>query len=369
VTYALIHEYADLAREIGLHPVLFKSRKVDKSLNEFIKSALALPHQDPRSKALMESLRQHFFADATEIFEQVYGFYKDDPPDLILYDRYSTEGRILSSRFDCPSVQISAHFAYYKNYAFRENGVCINPESVLEGAKEMDSFLASHGVKTKDNYWRTEDLNIHFIPKAFQYNSEYFDDRFCFVGALLNRPFRRSWENKSNGKPIILICGISGLRGMKLDDDAYYRKFIDGLSSSNYHCILSIQDRRIVDSIGDLPHGWEINTTASHLEILPHTSIFVGHAGMSSTLEAIYYGVPALLVPHSSLCREIAYRVAELGLGIQLSMDRLSTDSIQAAAADLLQNERILLRVREMQKVFRASGGAALGANRIEALL
>ena len=366
VTYGTNEHYARVISEVGAEPVIFKNRPISEDIKEEIRLGLAAPVDDPRFKTMMKSMRSHSFADTTELLSQVDAFYKENVPDAILYDRYHILGRILAKRLDVRAIQISATFAYYNGVAFRRNGVCEDPDIIVEWSKELDSFLSTYGITSPGSYWHVENLNIHLIPREFQHHGDWFDERFCFMGAHLNRPFRPMWTDRSNGRPVILISGISTFSDTKIDYSWYFNMFVEALSGLPYHCVLSIGEDEFAR---DLPSNFELNRHASHLEILPYTALSICHGGMSTTLEAIYNGVPALMIPLSEWCDEVAYRAEELGLGVRLSTDTLSLETIRNTVSDMLQDTSLQNRVNEMRDVFKRSGGAELAAKRIEAYL
>jgi len=312
---------------------------------------------------MMKSWRLHSFSSATDLLAQVSQFYERNVPDLILYDRYHLPGRILANRLRVPVAQISPHFAYYNGMAFRGNGVCQNPPAMVEASDQVDSFLSTHGITTGGSCWHVESLNIHFIPREFQYHSDWFDEHFCFSGALLNRPFLPVWTDGSNGRPVILISGPSLWNDTKLEFGGYFGLLVEALSGLPCYCILSIGDDAFS---GALPSNFELNRRASHLEILPHTALLICHGGMGSTLEAIYNGVPVLMIPMTEFCEEVAYRAEELGLGVRLPRDVSSIADIRNTVSNMLQDASIRHRVKCTQEVFRRSGGEEFAADRVE---
>jgi MGT family glycosyltransferase len=363
VTYPTNDHFAQTIQDSGAEPILIGTQRMPVELLEESRKVMALQGTDPRVKATDRKWASYAFSDAEAFLQRVEPFYQTDVPDLILYDRYHIPGRIFSRRHDIPAAQMTTHFAFYNNLAGRKNGVCGNSDEVIAWAQELDSFLSSHGITAANNYWHVENLNIHFIPKEFQHNIEYFDDRFCFAGALLNRHYQPLWKTSSNGKPVILISGMTLPNDDAMDYTDYFGTLVDALSGEPYHCILSLGDG---DFSQPVPDNFEINRRASHLDILPHAALFIGHGGATSTLEAIYNGVPALLIPRSELCDEIAYRVEELGIGTRLSMESLSVATIRSIVSSMLENRSLRTRVAAMRDVFSRSGGAELAADRIE---
>jgi len=369
VTYVTGDHYARQIAEVGAVPVLFSYSPPDKGLAEEIRNALSSTCGDAGYWKMARSFQVYEFACAEKMLDQVHTFYKKNAPDVILYDPFMIGARILARRLDCAVIRISPHFAQYERFVLRQHGVFRNPEGVLECRRDLDSFLLNHGITTTDNFWHVEKLNIQFIPREFQYCNDYFDERFCFVGALLDRPFKQVWKINGKGRPIVLISDLSGLRDAYINADSYYKLFIESLSDSACHCILSIGDSIDPHSLGTLPENFEINQRASHLEILPHAALSVCHGGMLSTLEALYNGVPVLAIPLTPGTEDVAYRTAELGLGIQLSRSALTTDKVRETVEGMLFDTGLQTRVKETQEVFRRSGGVKMAADRIEASL
>lgn len=300
---------------------------------------------------------------SAQLLATAESFYEANPPDLILYDRWVFAARILARRNNIPAVQICGDFALYQNFIDRDYGVFRNPKSMTKASSKVDSFFAAHGIAEKDNLWQVEALNVYFIPREFQFRAETFDDRTCFVGSCLDRPIRPQWENRSNGRPIILISNMSTDRNVR-----YFQEFINALSGSEFHVILSPSVAAIADYLSTrLPENFEINHHASHLEILPHATLAITQGGMGNTLEPIYYGVPVVVVPMIfSTNYQIAYRVDELGLGVVLPGSSLDITRIRQSIGQVLNRAEYIDNVRRMQKCFSRHGGAREAADQIE---
>jgi len=299
------------------------------------------------------------------VLSELSDFYDMNRPDLVVYDQFCFAARILAHRLALPAVQIYSGCAHYKRFYIRENGVCLTPSSLLDVGSEIDSFLSHYGVKGGDSLWHTEKLNIHFIPKEFQHHADYFDERFCFVGACLNRDFIPTWKDNSGGSPIILVSNTT-----LMEDAQYFKSIIDAFSGSEFHVILSICGYNITDeSLGTLPRNFEINRHASHLEILPHAALAICQGGTGNTLEPVYYGIPVVAVPYTPFHEEIAYRIGELGLGVCLPGNELSVRSLRHSVSQVVGNPAIIEAIARMRRAFSSAGGAKRAVDRIEEFL
>ncbi len=235
----------------------------------------------------------------------------------------------------------------------------------MEFAKLLDSVLWAYGFEETNNFWHSEDLNLCAFPRAFQFDADSLDSRrFYFAGPFLDRPFSPMWKNCSGGRRIVLVSAITGSV-----DASYFNKIIDSLSGSEYHVILSVGENFPISELQTLPTNFEINSSASHLEILPRTDLHIYSGGASGTLEGFYFGVPLIAVPSAAYNYAIANRLAELGLVLRLPRRALTNEMIRENVETALHDDALLGRVKKMQDVVRSSGGSVMAVDRIEEFL
>ncbi|MDY6947830.1 MAG: glycosyltransferase, partial [Pseudomonadota bacterium] len=328
--------YSPQVRASGAEVIPFTDIPVDPALRKE-NAQRSSSHADDGGRFTTTQLEwQHFVCSNDAFLTQVEPCYALNVPDLILYSRYCLPARLIAHRLRRPAVQLSPHFAYSGRSRFWDRGVHTNPPELVEYAHKVDSFLAGHGLPGTDHLWHIEALNVHLLPRPFQYRDELFDDRFVFASSPLHRSFQPLWHAPRNGKPVVLISGYSGLPETWVLDTRYFHTIIAALAEIDCHCVLSISDQVPTAALGALPDNFEITRTASHLEILPRAALLICHAGMGSTLEAIYHGVPVLAVPASPYTEEVGYRAAQLGVGKLLPRDSLSVDSVRSSVQQML---------------------------------
>ncbi|MDQ1624321.1 MAG: hypothetical protein QOH19_2739 [Actinomycetota bacterium] len=61
--------------------------------------------------------------------------------------------------------------------------------------------------------------------------------------------------------------------------------------------------------------------------VLRHADVFLSHAGMNSTMEALCFGVPLVTFPLRPEQEATARRVEELGLGRRLAAEGIRTET------------------------------------------
>ena len=361
--------YAGRVHATGAEAVVFTEFPVDRALRAENEARTELLTNDPSRLETSELEWAHLSKSTADFLAQIMGFYEQDPPDVVLYNRYCISGRIMAHRQHATAIQFSPHFAYPGRSRFWHNGACENPDGMISYGAKLDSLLAEHDIRTGDNLWHLEKLNLHLIPPEFQYRAETFDERFLFSGSLAQRPFESTWRPRCTGNPLVLISGYSGLPETKSSDTAYFKLFMEALADAPCHCVLSVGDGVPTASLGRLPTNFEVNQRTSHLEILSHANLFACHGGMGSSLEALYSGVPVLAVPNSPYTEEVAHRLEELRVGAMLLRGNLCVDSVRETVLEMLEDRRLRARVGELQQVFSRSGGAAAVVQRIEQVI
>ena len=75
------------------------------------------------------------------------------------------------------------------------------------------------------------------------------------------------------------------------------------------------------------------------MEVLEHTSLFITHAGMNSTNEAILSGVPMIAMPQSADQPVVAQQIENLNLGIQLNSEAVTPTDIKEAVKTMLDKQ------------------------------
>jgi MGT family glycosyltransferase len=106
---------------------------------------------------------------------------------------------------------------------------------------------------------------------------------------------------------------------------------------------------------------------APHAEIIPSASLVITHAGFGTTMAALGRGVPLLCTPMGRDQFFNAERVQTLGAGRML-MPGTDSDTIAAAAMDLLADGRCRGGAQRMAVAISGYGGAAQAATALEAL-
>ena len=87
---------------------------------------------------------------------------------------------------------------------------------------------------------------------------------------------------------------------------------------------------------------------------------------MNSVMEAIYYGVPMVVVPQQPEQAMTAARVAELGLGVALEPEQTTAGALREAVTTISDDAGYRNRLAHAQQAARDAGGYLRAADAIQ---
>jgi UDP:flavonoid glycosyltransferase YjiC (YdhE family) len=90
---------------------------------------------------------------------------------------------------------------------------------------------------------------------------------------------------------------------------------------------------------------------------------------MGSVVEALHFGVPMVIVPHTPENTITGRRLAELGLGRLLPEEGLTADALKAAVEEVAESRAMRENATRMQEEVLRSGGAARAVAVLEEFL
>lgn len=102
------------------------------------------------------------------------------------------------------------------------------------------------------------------------------------------------------------------------------------------------------------------------LAAIQHATVFLSHAGMNSTMESLYYGVPLVTVAQIDEQAANAARVEELGAGRQLARADLTPQLLRETVETVAADDGIRATAVECSTAMQRGDGAAVGADALE---
>ncbi|MBW5487105.1 macrolide family glycosyltransferase, partial [Streptomyces bambusae] len=293
----------------------------------------------------------------------------EDRPDLVVYDNTSPfAGRALARRWGARAVQFFPSIASCRSYALMDAMLARTGRSADHDAHAaafdalLREFLAGaglDGVSAEEFMDFEEELNLAFLPRAFQPAADGFGDHYRFVGPSLGgREAEGTWTPADPGRPVVYVS----LGTVFNRATGFYRTCVDALADSGAHLVLSIGHQADPAALGPLPPHCEVHSSVPQLSVLERAAAFVTHGGMGSTMEALHHGTPMVVVPQMVEQELIADRVAELGLGLRLDPADATAERLAAAVRTVTTDPGVAAAAARARRLTREAGGAGPAA-------
>ncbi|XP_072171085.1 UDP-glucuronosyltransferase 2C1-like [Diadema setosum] len=85
----------------------------------------------------------------------------------------------------------------------------------------------------------------------------------------------------------------------------------------------------------------------------PQTRLFMYQGGNNGLYEALYHGVPIVVLPVFSDQLSVAARVTEKGMGVSLSIHSITAESLEAAITTVTQNSTYMKTAKRLSAIYR----------------
>ncbi|MBP2622397.1 glycosyl transferase [Streptococcus oricebi] len=283
--------------------------------------------------------------------------------DCLVYEMLFTAGKALADQLGIPSFRLFSTFA-------------LN-EQVLSDCGRTGGFyltlifrfpilqrLLSRPLARRFG-WRYTDMVREMIDNAPEFNFVYtvkdfqiYPDQFpaehyYFVGPSIGPRQENNLDFSNFPDPIVYIS----LGTLLNDSPDFFKKCIQAFGNQKLSVIMSIGDKIDARKLGDIPDNIFLAPFLPQLQILERASLFITHGGMNSVNEALYYGVPMLVVPMGNDQPRVAQQVVDVHVGKCLNKCSLTAQQLQESAEELLKNKSYRKRAQAFQNKCRAAGG------------
>ncbi|MFI8993603.1 macrolide family glycosyltransferase [Streptomyces sp. NPDC053542] len=312
-----------------------------------------------------------FFDDAVQMLPQLHELYDDDPADLYLYDIGGYAGRALAESQGRPTLQLSPTYVGWSGTGEDDIDAQIRalPGADAYFAKFAD-WLAGNGATTLEpgEFSGRPARAVAMIPRAMQPHADAVDtNAVTFVGPCLgDRSDQGTWTRPAGAERVLLVSlGSSYTR-----QPEFYRQCLAAFGElPGWHVVLQIGKDTDRQELGAVPKNVEVHSWVPQLAILEQADAFVTHAGMGSSSEGLYAGVPMIAVPQAVDQFGNADQLVSLGVARRIDTADATAEALRGALLALTSAPEVARRSAALRDEVRAEGGTARAADVAESLL
>jgi UDP:flavonoid glycosyltransferase YjiC (YdhE family) len=178
---------------------------------------------------------------------------------------------------------------------------------------------------------------LHATDQVFDFDNAALPANHRYVGPLIWEPDGSSPRYLGEpGDPWVLVTLSTQLE----DDVPLARAALEGLASLPVRVLVTTGGSHPIESLDPLPRNARAEEYVSHAAVLNRSCLVVSHAGHGSVMKAMWHGVPMVLVPWGRDQPGVAARAQRLGVAGVLVRDELRSDTLEAAARQVMDDPR-----------------------------
>ncbi len=358
VTCTVTEHFVEAVRSVGAEPLVH-----DSAFGEFYRS--------PYTADALQGEGLRCLDDALRVVAAAEEHFGADLPDLVLHDFMAWGGRFYGSKHGIEQARLFPSYGINESFSIqaRFSLASFEDELVVEMVGRLAALLPDYGLDPDPMAFFQDipELGIIFMPRAFHYDGETFDERFVFAGPCLRdrSGFQGSWEPRTSERPTLLVSLGTAATGWA----EFFPMAVEALADSPYEVVLATGDHITPEELGELPAHITAQRHVPQLDVLEKATVFVTHGGMNSVMESLHHGVPMVVIPQMNEQTANGLRVEELGLGVHLGRDDVKAEVLRDAVDRVAADTDIAARVRALSEEMRAVDGPVVAADAIESHL
>lgn len=288
-------------------------------------------------------------------------------PDCIVADSMAVWGKAVALKLGIPFVSSTTTFAFNQYSAKYMKQSPLQLVSLLFSMPKINKCIRRFQEKgypvnsVLDIIQNDEKTHtVVYTSPDFQPCADTFSDKYAFVGPSI-RPAESEFV-KQREKLVYISMGTVNNAMLPL-----YQRCIEALGNSPYQVVLSVGNQVKLSDFGELPENVQVFPAVDQIAVLQKTDVFLTHCGMNSASEALYFGVPLLMLPKTSEQGAVAERTAQLGAGLKLQ--KSDAASIRIAVEAVLSDPKYRENAKIISEGFRRCPGARGAADKIEQVI
>jgi MGT family glycosyltransferase len=336
--------------------------------------------------------KSYLIETSLEVLPILLKQFRHTPPKVLIFDATCLWGYLLGKLLKLPTVSTHASVILPPSFsplispelllAFLPAHVfpvlpCFFPDSNFYTSVKKLRLVQKHrilwaqlrqqyqveGLKINELFHSRGDLNIVFTSEAFQLKRELLDASYIFTGQCYgNIPLTHDFPLADiQDKSVIYIS----LGTVFNDNIPFYRTCLQAFGHSHHIVVMSVGNSVDISLLGEIPPNFIVKKFVPGREVFKHTNVFISHASMTSTMEALEHRVPLVLFPQATDQYLVASQIEKLGAGIWVKQQNILPQKLRELVEKVMQDAEIRRNVEQLGRSLVEAGGTQRAVDKI----
>ncbi|MCO1659926.1 macrolide family glycosyltransferase [Pseudonocardia humida] len=326
---------------------------------------------EPTPVAMVEGLTR----TAVRVLPAVLSDLRRVRPDLVVHGSACPWGAVAARELAVPAASSFTTFAFNRHVPSPTRGswallaaAAARPRSVrryLRSRWTLHRRFDARGLAPLDLVDIRQPLNLVYTSRAFHPAADTFDRSYAFVGPSLgSRPPDPSFPVDRLRDPVLYAS-----LGTVFDAGPRQLRDLAAALAPLGATVVVATGRTDPAALGPLPAHVLALRSVPQPEVLDRAALFVTHGGVNGVNEALYAGVPMVVLPQGGDQPMVARRVVELGAGLSIRPRDAGVGPVRALARRLLDDTRFRAAAAALRVAQREAGGYRRAADELERYL
>ncbi len=211
------------------------------------------------------------------------------------------------------------------------------------------------------------DISLAYTSAAFQPFSDSMHPSIRFVGRShpANPSFPDGFFDPVADRSLV-YCSLGSIIN---DNRHFFQLCIDAFADRDEYVMISTGRRFEPADFGSIPENVAVHPWVPQAAVLERAALFISHGGLNSVHDALYFGVPLLLIPQQDEQTLNAGRVEALGAGLSLAGKKLTKELLVSRVERFLKEAHFMENAAILGETLRQAGGIEAAADEVEGLL
>lgn len=208
-------------------------------------------------------------------------------------------------------------------------------------------------------------LNLLLSPGVVRYDRKapLPDDRFVFLEGCVRQESQMELPSFAANEGPLVYTSFGSLGAI---DTNLIRRMIDVFATIPARFIVNAGG--FLDAYESVPDNVHLGSWFPQPSVVADCALFIHHGGNNSFCEALYFGVPSLVMPYCWDGHDNAQRAAATGVGIRVNRAKWTAKSLRTEIVNLLEDATMQARLKDVSRQMQENFGTQKAASAIMSL-